>query len=408
MMFRTATVSAVLLATSSSFDSATAFLAPQNGVQHHHRAFNVHVPTPMSASSSATAGITSSTRSVMWSSSNSDSQSTAATDITEDTDDVVARLRAQAAKLRAEASNLEAEKADSMAKAAQMAFDKFDTDQDGTISLQELKAGLEKQLETQLSEIRVKELMAAFDVSGDNVLQRDEFVTVDKFRNKLNELARNEKERARQAKADADVERDAAKLAEARLDLLNDAPPTTSDKALSILPYLFPLMDGLQYGRFLLVNADESNPVIMALGAMYALYRVIPLSGFVAYFALNFLSANPKINRLVRFNMQQAIFIDIALLFPGLLLGISTFVLPAVGVNLDLPVLTEVSSDVVFCAILATLTYTSISSLLGAAPDKLPLISNAVIERMPSVDMFDDEGRFVGKQKDDSDKKDKQ
>jgi hypothetical protein len=349
---------------------------------------------------------------MLWSSINADdfnAPRAAVKGIRGDNEDLAARLRAQAAKLRAEASNLEAEKAESMAKAAQMAFDKFDTNRDGNVSLQELKAGLEKQLETQLSEIRVKELMLAFDASGDNVLQPDEFVTVGKFRNKLNELARNEKEHARQAKADAGVARDAARLAEARLELLNDAPPTITDKALSVLPYLFPLMDGVQYGRFLLGNADESNPLITALAVVYGLYRAIPLAGFVAYGALSFLSANPRVNRLVRFNMQQAIFVDIALLFPGLLLGVSTAVLPALGVNLDLSSFTEVASDAVFCALLATLAYTSISSLLGAPPDKLPFISDAVNERMPSIDMFDDEGRFVGPQSDDSsDKMDKQ
>jgi hypothetical protein len=210
---------------------------------------------------------------MLWSSTNADDVNAprvAVAGTTSDNEDLAARLRAQAARLRAEASNLEAE---SMANAAQMAFDKFDTNRDGNVSLQELKAGLEKQLETQLSEIRVKELMIAFDASGDNVLQPDEFVTVGKFRNKLNELARNEKERARQAKADAGAERDAAKLAEARLGLLNDSPPTITDKALSVLPYLFPLMDGVQYGRFLLGNADESNPLITALAVVYELYR---------------------------------------------------------------------------------------------------------------------------------------
>jgi hypothetical protein len=69
----------------------------------------------------------------------------------------------------------------------------------------------------------------------------------------------------------------------------------------------------------------------------------------VAYGALSFLSANPRLNRLVRFNMQQAIFVDIALLFPGLLLGVSTAFLPALGVNtLDLSSFTEVASDAVF------------------------------------------------------------
>jgi hypothetical protein len=33
--------------------------------------------------------------------------------------------------------------------------------------------------------------------------------------------------------------------------------------------------------------------------------------------------------------------------------------------------------------------------LLGREPDGIPLISDAVKDRMPTIDMFDDEGRFI-------------
>lgn len=51
-----------------------------------------------------------------------------------------------AAKLRAEAASLEADKAQQMAQAAQKAFNKFDINDDGEVSLSELKIGLEKEL----------------------------------------------------------------------------------------------------------------------------------------------------------------------------------------------------------------------------------------------------------------------
>jgi hypothetical protein len=64
----------------------------------------------------------------------------------QDTDEEILRLRLLASKLRAEASALEAEKAQQMADAAQRAFEKFDLNNDGEISLEELKLGLEKEL----------------------------------------------------------------------------------------------------------------------------------------------------------------------------------------------------------------------------------------------------------------------
>lgn len=205
-------------------------------------------------------------------------------------DNEIELLRAKAARLRAEAAALEAEKAQELADAAEKAFRQFDTNKDGEISVAELKAGLEKVLKTELSDKRVEQLMKEFDDSGDGSLQLEEFVGVDKFRNKLEMLSQEEKRLAAEAKRKALAEEELSKLAQARLEILNDKEPTTSDKLISILPYLFPLMDGLQYGRFLLgADGAESNPLVILLAVIYGLYRSIPFSGFIAFFVLNFL-----------------------------------------------------------------------------------------------------------------------
>ena len=276
-----------------------------------------------------------------------------------------------------------------MANAAEKAFRKFDTNKDGMISVAELKAGLETVLKTELNEKRVQQLMNDFDTSGDGSLQLDEFVGVDKFRNRLELLSQEEKRLAGEAQKLALKEKEEAALLQARMDILNDKEPTNSDKVLSILPYLFPLMDGLQYGRFLLGGEGaESNPFVLVLGLLYTLYRTIPFSGFIAYLALNFLGGNLNINRLVRYNMQQAIFIDIALFFPGLITGILGLMLGGAGVQLP-PAVTELGTDAIFASLLVALGYCVVSSILGTAPNKLPLISKAVDNRMPTVDMFD-------------------
>lgn len=61
-------------------------------------------------------------------------------------DNEIERLKQMAAKLRAEAASLEAEKAQQLADAAEKAFQKFDINSDGEVSLSELKTGLEKEL----------------------------------------------------------------------------------------------------------------------------------------------------------------------------------------------------------------------------------------------------------------------
>lgn len=316
-------------------------------------------------------------------------------------DNEIERLRSMAAQLRAEAASLEAERLQALADAAEKAFREFDTDQDGEVSLEELKAGLEKKFMTELSESRIKSLMDAFDDSGDGALQLEEFVTVDKFRNKLESLARDEKALAVEAAKQAKLEEEEAIKSAMRMEMLNEKPPTNQDKIVSILPYLLPLLDGLQYGRFLILDIEKTQGnslPLMALAALYTLYRSIPFSGFLAFLAINFLTANTQINRLVRFNLQQSIFVDLALILPGLLTGVFAVLLPTLGVALPSN-FTELGNDAVFYILLATLAYSSISSLLGITPDKIPFISQAVIDRMPTIDMFDENGRFVPRER---------
>jgi hypothetical protein len=322
-------------------------------------------------------------------------------------DDEIARLKAMAQKLRSEAAGLEANQAEERASVAKLAFEKFDKNQDGVISLEELKAGLEKSMKMELSNERVQKLMNEFDKSGDGSLQVDEMVSVDQFRNKLEAYAREEKRLAREAVDGAKKEEEMARIAEARLEILNDKDPTTKDKLISVIPYLFPLLDSLQFGRFLIMeNAD--NPLVGLLGLLFTAYRSIPFSGFIAFLALNTLSSNPGLNKLVRFNMQQAIFLDIALFFPGLLTALIAGLGSVAGFTIP-DAANQASSTAIFGVLLLTVLYTSISSLLGITPDAIPIISKAVEDRMPTTDMFDDEGKFVpreAREGKDEDKKD--
>lgn len=311
-------------------------------------------------------------------------------------DDEIARLKAMAQKLRSEAASLEAKQAEERANIAMRAFEKFDDNSDGKISLAELKKGLEASLKTEISDERIQQLMNKFDVSGDGYLQLEEMVSVDQFRNQLEAFSREEKARAREAAIEAQKEEEAAKAFEARVAILNDKEPTQNDKIISILPYLFPLMDSLQFGRYFIIdNAD--NPLVGILALLFAAYRSIPFSGFLAFIALNTLSNNPGLNKLVRFNMQQAIFIDIALFFPGLIGALFGALGGMAGVSVP-QVINQAGSTAIFGALVLVVTYASISSLLGVTPDKIPLISKAVEDRMPTIDMFDDEGRFVPRQ----------
>jgi hypothetical protein len=309
-------------------------------------------------------------------------------------DNEVERLRTMAKQLREEATTLGAEQARKVSESTQKAFSKFDLNKDGTISVDELKAGLEKAFKHEIPERRIEKLVVKFDQNGDGILQMDEFVSVDKMRNQLDSLIREEKGIELEESKRVQQAEESEKLSEMRMALVNDGEPTTTDKVLSVAPYILPLLDSIQFASFFATKHPDN---VFAQGALiaYTLYRSIPFSGFLAYFGLSFLSTNPKFNRLVRFNMQQAIYLDVALFIPGVL----ALLYGAAASNLPLNLPTEAieyGSDGVVLAMIATIAYASASSLLGKTPDKLPFMSQATQDRMISPEMFDEEGRFIG------------
>jgi hypothetical protein len=164
----------------------------------------------------------------------------------------------------------------------------------------------------------------------------------------------------------------------------------------SLIPYLFPLVDSIQFGQYML-NKEIDTPLVGFVTTVYAIYQAVPFSGLFAFFALNFLSGNMALNRLVRFNMQQAILVDIALIIPGLLGGLATYILPNV---LGIPIQPEMvvqASTLTFLLTSAVIIYSCASSLAGQVPDKIPIISERVEKRVPTADMFNEKGEFVGR-----------
>ena len=313
----------------------------------------------------------------------------------------IAALKAEAARFRAEAAGMEQIQAEERAKKLEEIFKSFDTNQDGEISVDELRMGLNTMFkDLALTDERAEKLLRAFDDSGDGALQLEEFTTIEAFRMKLDELIRDEKDAAIASEREAIEARQQADLAQEKVraleELLNDSPPTFSDRAVSLIPYLFPLVDSIQFGQYML-NKGIDSPLVGFVTTIYAIYQAVPFSGLFAFFALSFLSGNMKLNRLIRFNMQQAILVDIALIIPGLLGGLATYILPNV---LGIPISPEMimqSSSLTFLLVSLVIIYSCASSLAGIVPDKVPIISERVEKRVPSADMFNEEGEFVGR-----------
>mmetsp|Transcript_8620 Transcript_8620/g.19374 ORF Transcript_8620/g.19374 Transcript_8620/m.19374 type:complete len:216 (+) Transcript_8620:108-755(+) len=141
------------------------------------------------------------------------------------------------------------------------------------------------------------------------------------------------------------------------------------DRVLSCLPYLIPLIDGDRYGRFLFYAVPALGQVdFLLLGPFKAIYSSIPFAQFIAFIALSTLSRNPDLPRPLRFNMQQALLLDIALIFPSLL---GQLQIPLPGV------LAASGSNFVYLAMVASVGYSLVSNLTGKVPDKIPIVSEA-------------------------------
>merc|ERR1712232_607949 len=99
---------------------------------------------------------------------------------------------------------------------------------------------------------------------------------------------------------------------------------------------------------------------------------------------LGLFSGNLAVNRLVRFNAQQAIYLDVALFVPGLIAALAGAASSGLGAAIP-PAIVEAGNDAVFVALVAAVGYSALSSVLGATPDKIPFLSEAVDKRVPSA-----------------------
>eukprot|EP00903_Cladosiphon_okamuranus_P012926 g12069.t1 len=341
-----------------------------------------------------------------------------------------AKLRAFAAELRNQADELEAQRDSEKKQAAQRAFEDFDTNDDGMVDVKELIAGLEGQLRKDFikrmtktmkrrpTEAEVDEkisempggallpvelgqkLIEIYDTNGDGVLQPNEFAPKADLRVRLESLFADRAQEARLEAAAArerEIEdRGAAKAKEeakarglALPEDFNDAPPTVADRMLSALPYTLPLMDNLMFGAHIFQTFPTQLNFLEPLVAILLIYRSLPFSGLILFFGLQWYAGKPEVNKLVRYNLRQAVLIDIAMFFPSILAFIVSAVLGEDAAKLG-PIAT-VGSDVVFVTVVVCVLYSIGSSALGVLPDKLPVISAINREGRRGADADDDE-----------------
>jgi Chloroplast import apparatus Tic20-like len=146
---------------------------------------------------------------------------------------------------------------------------------------------------------------------------------------------------------------------------------SVAERILAALPYLLPLIDVLEFGRFLFKQFSFLPFIFYPLLPLLQIYS-IPFAGLIIFFALFFLVVrNEKSSYFVRFNTMQAILIDIVLIATRLIVSIGE---PTLQKN---TFFVETLYNTIFLGFLGILIYSVAQLLLGHYAE-IPTISDAV------------------------------
>ena len=129
----------------------------------------------------------------------------------------------------------------------------------------------------------------------------------------------------------------------------------------------------MPFGNYVITDFPLLGLVLIGPFAPFvALLNAIPFGGFIVFILLSTSSRNTNLPRFVRFSMQQAVLLDIALIFPQLFQSI----FGATGIKFP-EALIEPASSFVFLFIVVASLYSCGSNLLGKPPNQIPIISQA-------------------------------
>ncbi|KAA0065731.1 hypothetical protein IC582_014713 [Cucumis melo] len=143
------------------------------------------------------------------------------------------------------------------------------------------------------------------------------------------------------------------------------------DRLISAICYFYPFFDGVQYGKYVITQYTPFQVLIQPLVPAIRVFKSFPLNSFLVFLTLYFVVVrNPNFSRYVRFNIMQAIVLDVLLIFPDLL---ERSFNPRGGIGLDLVMSLD---STVFLFLLICLIYGSSSCLLGQIP-RLPIVADA-------------------------------
>ncbi|CAE8657825.1 unnamed protein product, partial [Polarella glacialis] len=293
-------------------------------------------------------------------------------EVDSDFEDAARQLRLEAAQLRADVEELEQTQKSTM-------FRSFDADGSGAVDASELQEGMKEFRDERLDEATALRLLQVHDSNNDGVLQPEEF-DIKRLQSTL-EVFRKEKQAEEDVKEkEAGKRREAEKEQKALDEFLETLPPANEDTGVlsrlaSILAYCLPVWDSLRFSVPLVSLFPALGNVTAALLLPLNMLRVIPFVQLFLFLGMQFLAANNKLPRLVRFNMRQAIMIDIGISLISVLEGTIAFLFKLDHLPGFMTYANSELSIAIFAVSSMLISYCTVSNLCGIVPNGLPWIS---------------------------------
>ncbi|CAJ1440459.1 unnamed protein product, partial [Effrenium voratum] len=187
---------------------------------------------------------------------------------------------------------------------------------------------------------------------------------------------------------------------------LTNRPPRNEDKGLltrlgSLAAYLLPLTDALRFGMFLFASFPVIQPLLNFLVVPVLLINSLPFGlGYLAlFFSMQALASNKKLPALLRYNLRQAITLDIFLVFIGVVGGLFNGAFSLAGSPIPLEI-SGVFSTGVYLLVTGCCLYSIAVSLSGNFPSGLGPFSDIaefqIFDTAPS-DGKEDASKFFNK-----------
>lgn len=151
----------------------------------------------------------------------------------------------------------------------------------------------------------------------------------------------------------------------------NDDEIEGQDRIKSCIPYLLPLIDGDHFARYINMRFPPLAFIdSITIAPLAHIVESVPFLSLILFLVLSLGTRGANLSRPIRFNAQQAVLIDVALVFPELIGS-------AFEGQRQFAPLMEPSSNFIFYCYMGACLYSISSNLRGKTPDGIPFISNA-------------------------------